>query len=137
MKHPRASLPIGELLVHAVVNAPADTNSIGELADAMHLTARTLQRRCRDAQTTAKAAVDFVRCLQLVLDTSVSWDPGANLSIQVSDARTIRRILTRGALRTTTRPALETFLASQRLIENERVLGDVRDALGARLATAA
>jgi hypothetical protein len=131
MKHSPVSRSFGERLAWAIVDGHDHPGTVGELAAAMGLPVRTLQRHSHAAGITAKAAVDFVRCLHLVLDTSVPWDPAAQLSCRSSDPRTIRRILSYGALTTTSRPALECFLASQRLIPCGRVLNDVRGALRA------
>ena len=125
---------LGELLVQAVICGSFEAQSIAKLAALRRLTVRTLQRRCREAQTTAKACVDFVRCLQMVLDTTVHWDPAAQLSICTADARTIKRILGSGGLKASARPTLESFLRTQRLIASEAVLNDVRKTLAAKLA---
>jgi hypothetical protein len=128
---------LGELLVHAVVYSSFEAQSIARLAALRRMTVRTLQRRCRDAETTAKACIDFVRCLQLVLDTTVQWDPAAQLSICTADARTIKRIVASGGLKTSARPSLDSFLRAQRLIASEAVLNDVRSGLAATLTRVA
>jgi hypothetical protein len=122
---------LGELLVHAVVDGPFEAHSIARLASLRRLTVRTLQRRCCEARTTAKACVDFVRCLQIILDTTTHWDPAAQLSLCAADTRTINRILVSAGLRTETRPTLDGFLGAQRLIVCDEVLDDIRR----RLAT--
>ena len=126
---------LGELLVHAVVNGAFESHSIARLASLRRLTVRTLQRRCREARTTAKSCVDFVRCLQIILDTTAHWDPAAQLSLCAADTRTINRILDSAGLRTTTRPTLDAFLRAQRLIVCEEVLDDVRRRLGTAFAS--
>jgi hypothetical protein len=129
---PRRLQSFGQLLVHAAIRGSLETCSISELASLTRLTNRTLQRRCREARTTAKAAVDFVKCLQIVLDTSGAWDPAAQLSLSVSDTRTINRLLKRCGLETAVRPTVDAFLSSQQLITSERVLSDIREALASR-----
>ena len=121
--------------MQAVVCGSFEAQSVARLAALRRLTVRTLQRRCREAKTTAKACVDFVRCLQIVLDTTVHWDPAAHLSVCTADARTIKRILASGGLEASVRPTLESFLQTQRLIASSAVLDDVRRTLAAKLTS--
>lgn len=136
MHQSRRSLSLGATLARAALRAP-DFNSVDGLASVTRLSVRTLQRRCHAAGITAKAAVDFVRCLHMVLDTAAPWDPAAHLAIFTNDTRTIDRILRRAALERRTRPALDTFLASQRLIESVAVLGEVGAAVSDGVRAAA
>lgn len=120
---------LGAMLSAVVRQAHAKPHSVRELADVLTCDVRTLQRRCKVAHVSAKASVDFLRCLQLVLNPSSSWDPEGELSEHGADVRTIRGLLARAGLSVATRPDLETFLSNQRLIVAPDVLKELRDAV--------
>jgi hypothetical protein len=124
-----ARTSLGAMLSAVVRQAHAKPHSVRELADVLTCDVRTLQRRCKVAHVSAKASVDFLRCLQLVLNPSGSWDPEGALSEHGADVRTIRGLLARAGLSVTTRPDLETFLSNQGLIVAPDVLKELRDAL--------
>jgi AraC-like DNA-binding protein len=102
-----------------------DPKSISDLARAMHLAPRTLQRRCRDAGTTARDCVALVRCLR-ALRAADPWDPSAALSLHGADCRTIARLVRRAGLDARRRPSTSTFLDQQRLVRSIEVLEELR-----------
>ena len=109
----------------AVVQAGQEVENVSELATAWGVSLRTLQSRCRDAGVTAKACLDFVRCLRLVCDTRRAWAPRTELGGAGLDRRTVERLITIGGLDSAKRPSLAYFLEHQRFLRSAWLRNDI------------
>jgi hypothetical protein len=118
-------------LIDALVCTSPVPRTVGQLADAMGLSERTLRYRCKVAGTTPKACLDFARCLQLITSDHVDWHPGALLSEHYADCRTVKRLITEGGLTGDARPTLSEFLDRQQLLASSPLRATLKHRLGA------
>jgi hypothetical protein len=94
-----------------VVDSKDTVKNVTEMAKAGGLSVRALQRRCAAAGTTAKHALDFVRCLRVVIDRNSEWST-SNLFPDL-DPRTSARLIQDGCLSARPRPTATEFIVRQ------------------------
>jgi hypothetical protein len=126
---PEAVRELCTLIGYVVRQRSIEPDCVGKLAIAMGVPLRTLQRRCKQAGTTAKACLDFVRCARVILDGH-SWDPQDVLLTQGLDDRTVRRLLRSAAFEIGERPTMLVFLQSQQFVLGQTVLSQLESELG-------
>ena len=97
-------------------------NSVAELAAAAGLRVRTLERKCAASGITAKALLDFVRCMKAIRDSDTDWNE-TNLFPDL-DPRTSDRLCQRAGL-SSVKPTLSDFIVRQRFIRNRRLLAEL------------
>lgn len=100
---------LAPLLCRAAGDEDFDPMTVADLAAYGAFRVRTFQSRCKAAGVTAKACVDFVRCLRLVL-SETRWNPQSDLSHYSKDYRTVRRLVRQGGLDRPSRPSVAQFL---------------------------
>jgi hypothetical protein len=115
MKRQRAGLE--ELIVAMVFDRTFDPADVPALAARMGLESRTLQRWCRDADTTAKACLDLERAMKVVLADESPWHPHEQLSHYCKDHRTLERLIQTGCLERRPR-SLAELVRRQRFVES-------------------
>ena len=94
-----------------------DPVDVAALAARLGFESRTLQRRCDDAKTTAKACVDLERAMKVVIADESPWNPHELLSRYFKDPRTLGRLVETGRLERRPR-SLTDFVRRQRFVES-------------------
>ena len=96
----RTKLPgtLAEFLV-AISRRGAEPKTARELAAQCGLGIRTLQTRCKEAHTSAKACLDFLHCLSVVCDDHGDCDPRSQLPHYCTDRRIVARYVSPGGPR--------------------------------------
>lgn len=126
------SCPLTTVLVRAAVQSGSHLNSVGDLAAAGGVSERTFREWCRAEKTGAKACLDCVRCLKLVMMVAAhgaEWDPRASLSKYYRDKRTVNRLLATGGLHQDAPPSVVDFLLHQRFVRSHRLRSEIYRAI--------
>jgi hypothetical protein len=90
-KRQRANL--AELVVTAAFDRSFEARDVVAFAARCDVESRTLQRRCKAEVTSAKACLEIVRCLQMIIRTSHRWNPHATLAQYYRDHRTVDELV--------------------------------------------
>lgn len=127
----RAS-PLTTVLVRAALQSGSHLNSVPDLAAAGGVSDRTFRDWCRAEKTGAKACLDCVRCLKLVVMVAAhraEWDPRGALLKYYRDTRTVDRVLATGALTQDAPPTVVDFLLHQRFVRSHRLRSEIYRAI--------
>jgi len=109
----------------AAVACPTDPRTLAEWSGHVGVSRGAVRAWCAAAHVQARACLDFVRVLRAVyLSDGQAWDLHGFLN--VVDARSLSRLLARGALTDCLRrphaPSVEEFLTTQRFVTKRAIL---------------
>lgn len=114
------------------IDCPVDPRTLGIWGRFVGASVPTLRSRCRAIGVGAKQSLDFTRVLRALIRASENgWDP--MLEFDVSDSRTVERLLDQGGLgevRSLTRVMMiQEFLSAQRFVTNPLAIRCVANAI--------
>lgn len=123
------------LLVVRTVDCPVDPRNLMLWGRCVGASIATLRSRCLSIRTGTKISLDFARLVRaIVRSNGLPWDPSVELD--VSDPRTLSRLLERGGINHVSEGLvslpLRQLLSQQRLIHHELALRCVTKAFSDR-----
>jgi hypothetical protein len=106
-------IPLGKRLV-GIVRNEIKVRSVLDLAAALGRNIRSLELQCRALATQPRRVLDFVWCLDLVLQAKpgMKWNPEDLLCIYRVDERTLRRLASTAGFRAQALPSRSSWLAN-------------------------